>query len=183
MAQGAMRLAVRIAAAKRLTPPAFARRGPGFTLLELMAVVAIVAILALMTLPSFVDTIIRNQILEALPLADIARKPIDASWAATQAFPADNAAIGLPKPDKVVSNQVTAMAVEDGVIHITFGNRANGLIKGKVLTLRPAVVEDAPVVPVAWVCGYANGPDKMTVRGANRTTVPQRYLPWKCRAG
>lgn len=158
-------------------------RGRGFTLLELMAVVAIVAILALMALPSFVDTILRNQILEALPLADIARKPIDASWTATQAFPADNAAIGLPQPDKVVSNLVSGVVVEDGVIHLTFGNRANGLIKGKVLTLRPAVVDDAPVVPVAWVCGYATVPDKMTVRGRNRTTVPQRYLPWKCRAG
>jgi type IV pilus assembly protein PilA len=50
------------------------------------------------------------------------------------------------------------------------------------LTLRPAVVEDAPVVPIAWVCGYAPAPEKMTVHGENRTTVPQRYLPWKCRA-
>jgi type IV pilus assembly protein PilA len=159
------------------------RKGKGFTLLELMAVVAIVAILALMALPGFVDTIIRNQVLEALPLADIARRPVDASWAAAQSFPADNAAIGLPVPEKVVSNGVSAVAVQDGVIHITFGNRANGLIKGKVLTLRPAVVEDAPVVPVAWVCGYAAPPEKMTVRGENRTNVPQRYLPWKCRAG
>jgi type IV pilus assembly protein PilA len=178
-----MRRAVKFAAAKRFAPPAFARRGSGFTLLELMAVVAIVAILALMTLPSFVDTIVRNQILEALPLAEIARKPIDATWAATEAFPADNGAIGLPQPDKVVSNQVSALAVQDGVIHLTFGNRANGLIRGKVLTLRPAVVADAPVVPVAWVCGYAKPPEKMTMRGENRTTVPQRYLPWKCRVG
>lgn len=165
--------------------PALATLRParGFTLLELMAVVAIVAILALMSLPGFVDTIIRNQILEALPLADIARKPTDAAWTATQNLPKDNAAIGLPPPERVVSNLVSAMTVQDGVIHITFGNRANALIRGKVLTLRPAVVDDAPVVPVAWVCGYAPSPGNMTVLGENRTTVPQRYLPWKCRAG
>jgi type IV pilus assembly protein PilA len=50
-----------------------------------------------------------------------------------------------------------------------------------VLTLRPAVVEDAPVVPVAWVCGHASVPAKMTVRGTNRTDVPVRYLPMRCR--
>jgi type IV pilus assembly protein PilA len=182
MAQDAMPHAVHTDVASLVGRSAGVALGRGFTLLELMAVVAIVAILALMTLPSFVDTIIRNQILEALPLADIARKPIDASWTATQTFPADNAAIGLPQPDKVVSNLVSAMVVEDGVIRLTFGNRANGLIKGKALTLRPAVIEDAPVVPIAWVCGYAPAPEKMTLRGENRTTVPERYLPWKCRA-
>jgi hypothetical protein len=40
-----------------------------------------------------------------------------------------------------------------GAIDITFGNKANGNLKGKILTLRPAVVDDAPVVPITWVCG------------------------------
>jgi type IV pilus assembly protein PilA len=155
----------------------------GFTLMELMAVVAIVAILALMTLPSFIDTLIRNQVLEAMPLADIAKQPIAASWRATHTLPPDNAAIGLPAPDRVVSNLVSAMEVQDGVIHMTFGNRAHKLLAGAVLTLRPAVVADAPVVPVAWVCGFAGGPDKMTLHGDNRTSVAARYLPAKCRAG
>ena len=74
------------------------------------------------------------------------------------AFPADNAAAALPPPEKIVSNLVSAVALENGAIHITFGNRANGAIRGKVLTLRPAVVEDAPVVPVAWVCGARRCP-------------------------
>jgi type IV pilus assembly protein PilA len=155
----------------------------GFTLLELMVVVAILAILALMTLPSYVDALIRNQVVEALPLADIAKKPIGLAWSATQAFPPDNASIGLPPPDKVVSNLVSSMVVQDGAIHMTFGNRAHGRLKGAVLTFRPAVVEDAPVVPVAWVCGFSVGPDKMTIHGENRTSVPPQYLPAKCRAG
>ena len=155
----------------------------GFTLLELMVVVAVLAILALMALPSYVDALIRNQVAEALPLADIAQKPIGAAWTATQAFPPDNASVGLPPPDKVVSNLVSSMVVQDGAIHMTFGNRAHGRLKGAVLTFRPAVVEDAPVVPVAWVCGFSVGPDKMTIHGENRTSVPPQYLPAKCRAG
>ena len=71
---------------------------------------------------------------------------------------------------------------ENGAIHLTFGNRANKAIAGKILTLRPAVVEDAPIVPVAWACGYAEAPDKMTVNGANRTDIPAALLPVECRA-
>ena len=74
------------------------------------------------------------------------------------------------------------MAVENGAIHVTFGNRANSSIAGKILTLRPAVVEDAPIVPVAWACGYAEAPEKMAVKGENRTNIPEALLPIECRA-
>lgn len=161
--------------------PRIAATAAGFTLLELVAVVAILAILALMTLPTFVDTLVRDQVSEALPLADIAKKPIAATWRAAQTLPPDNASVGLPVPDKVVSNLVSALLVQDGAIHMTFGNRAHGQLKGRVLTLRPAAVADAPVVPVAWVCGFAPAPEKMTLYGENRTNVPRRFLPAKCR--
>ena len=72
------------------------------------------------------------------------------------------------------------MAVQDGVINITFGNRINGALAGKVLSLRPAVMTDAPVVPVAWVCGKAEAPTKMTVKGSDQTTVPTTFLPLDC---
>ena len=154
----------------------------GFTMMEMLAVVAVVAVLALLALPSYLDRIVREQVKAALPLADIARPPIAASWSATQPFPADNAAAGLPPAEKIVANYVSAVAVEDGAIHVTFGNRANGTIAGKVLTLRPAVVADEPVVPVAWVCGYAEAPNRMTVNGQNRTNIPPFLLPMECRA-
>jgi type IV pilus assembly protein PilA len=157
-------------------------RNQGFTMMELMAVVAVVAILAMLALPSYLDRIVREQIKEALPLADIARQPIAASWALMQAFPADNAAAGLPPAEKIVANHVRALAVEDGAIHITFGNRVNKAIAGKMLTLRPAVVADAPVVPVAWVCGYAEAPDNMTINGRNLTNIARALLPMECRA-
>lgn len=156
--------------------------GDGFTLIEMMVVVGVIAILALMAIPSYIDRVVRDQILEALPLADIAKPPVALSWATAQAFPADNAAAGLPPQEKIVSNLVSAVSVDGGAIHMTFGNRANGVIKGKVLTLRPAVVEDAPIVPVAWVCGFAAPPGNMTAKGANKTNVPAGYLPLKCRA-
>lgn len=157
-------------------------RSRGFNMLELMVVLAIIAILSLMAMPNFSDKIIKDQIVEALPLADIAKPPIALAWAAGLPFPADNIAAGLPPPDKIVSNYVSSVVLNNGAIDITFGNRAHGQIKGKILTLRPAVVEDTPVVPIAWVCGNATAPDKMTIHSTNNTNIPAGYLPFKCRS-
>jgi type IV pilus assembly protein PilA len=157
------------------------RRAAGYTMIEVMMVVGVVAILALMAMPSYMEKIVRDQIVEAMPLADLAKGPVAAAWAAGAPLPANNAAAGLPAADKIVGNLVSSTQVQDGAIHLTFGNRANGTIRGKILTLRPAVVADAPIVPVAWVCGNAPPPDKMTVKGINRTDVPTLYLPFKCR--
>ncbi|MEO8674389.1 MAG: pilin [Casimicrobiaceae bacterium] len=157
-------------------------RRRGFTMLELMAVVAVIGILALIAVPTYMDKIVREQVKAALPLADIAKPPIAASWALVQAFPADNAAAGLPAADKIVGNFVSSVAVQDGAIQITFGNRASSTINGKMLSVRPAVVEDAPIVPVAWVCGYAETPDKMKAFGQNQTNIPGELLPFECRA-
>ena len=159
-----------------------ATRRDGFTLMEMMVVIAIIGILALIAAPSYLDQMIRKQIVDAVPLADIAKTPIAAAWAAGLALPRDNAGAGLPAADRIVNNFISSVSIQDGAIHIAFGNSANGLIKGKILTLRPAVVEDAPVVPVTWVCGNAAVPGKMTIKGENRTNIPVTYLPLNCRA-
>jgi len=151
-------------------------------MMEMVAVMAVIAILATLAVPSYLERIVRDQIKSALPLADIAKQPIATAWSSTQSFPADNAAAGLPIPEKIVSNYISGLTVRNGAIHLMFGNRASGAISGKVLTLRPAVVDDAPVVPVAWVCGGAEPPDKMKVTGANLTDIKEGLLPLECRA-
>ena len=153
----------------------------GVTLIELMAVVPIIAILALMAVPSYHDKYIREQVIEAMRLTDIAKAPIATAWSTTKTFLDDNAAAGLPPPDKVVSNYVKSLTIEAGAIHVVFGNQANGALRGMTLSLRPAVIEDAPVVPVAWVCGFARAPEKMTVAAVNKTDVPKHWLPVNCR--
>lgn len=158
------------------------KKQSGFTLLEILAVIAIIGILAAMAAPSYLYKVIREQIEAAMPLADVAKKPVEMAWLAGQKFPTDNAAAGLPSSDKIVNNFVSDVSVEEGVVHITFGNRASNSIKGKVLSLRPAVVEDAHVVPVTWVCANAQAPDKMTIKGIDKTTLPNQYLPFICRS-
>ena len=157
------------------------RHQSGFTLMEILIAAAIVALLAMMALPSMTSGIVRKQIVDAVPIADIVKAAVALSWAGTAAVPANNAAAGLPAANKIVNNYVSSVALENGAIQITFGNSAHGTIAGKVLTLRPAVVADTPVVPVAWVCAQAAVPGGMTVLGEDRTNIPLGMLPYNCR--
>jgi len=147
----------------------------------MLTVLAIVAVLALMAIPSIQGRLVREQIITALPLADVAKAPVSLMWASLQALPENNADAGLPVPEKIVSNLVSAVTVRNGAIDVTFGNSANGTIKGKTLTLRPAVVDDAPVVPIAWICASAPVPAQMTVKGEDKTDIAAEYLPVNCR--
>ena len=162
----------------RLCPRA---SGRGFSLLELMIVIAIIVILALIALPGIPDKFVRDRIVEAVKLADIVKPPIAASWAATGTMPVDNAAAGLPAADKIVNEYISSVAVESGAIQVTFGNRANVAIQGKVLSLRPGVIEDARIVPVSWVCGHAEPPgqdDRARPRQDRRAAaLPAAQLP------
>lgn len=153
----------------------------GFTLIELMVALSVLVILLLLALPNFSDRAMREQIAEALPLADLAKPPVEAAWRASLPLPADNAAAGLPPPEKIVNQWVRAVTVQDGAIHIAFGNKANRALQGKTLTLRPAGVTDARIVPVTWLCGRASAPPQMTAQGQDRTDVPAQVLPVRCR--
>jgi type IV pilus assembly protein PilA len=153
----------------------------GFTMIELLVVISVMVILSLIALPSLMGRTVREQVTEALPLADIAKPAIEAAWKAGAPLPADNAAAGLPVPEKIVSQWVRSLTVQDGAIHIAFGNKANKTLQGKILTLRPAGVADARVVPVTWLCGPASAPAPMTAQGPDNTNVPAQALPLRCR--
>lgn len=159
----------------------FKKNALGFTAIEMMVVVAILGILAMIAIPSSLSRIVKEQIVAAMPLADVAKTPIAASWTLSKTLPADNAAAGLPSHDKVVNNFVSDVEVQNGVIHMTFGNKAHPQIKGKILSIRPAVIEESQLVPVTWVCGNAKAPEKMTLMGENKTNVNPDYLPYLCR--
>ncbi|HYN55130.1 MAG TPA: pilin [Methylotenera sp.] len=153
----------------------------GFSIIEMMVVVAIIAILAMIAIPSSIGRIVKEQITAAMPLADVAKLPIASNWMQTKTLFANNDAASLPAPDKIVSNFISATEVQNGAIHMTFGNKANAQIQGKILSFRPAVIPESQLVPIAWVCGNAKAPEKMTLSGDNRTNIPEEFLPVLCR--
>jgi type IV pilus assembly protein PilA len=153
----------------------------GFTLIELMIVIAILGIGAGLAMPSYQDRVIRAQVAEGLALADIAKQAIATEYARSGKLPADNASAGLPPADRIVGNYVSSLAVEGGAVQISFGQLSNRNLAGKVLSLRPAMVPAYKQVPIAWVCGQASVPPKMSAEGSNRTTLPGPHLPVECR--
>lgn len=159
--------------------PAPARSG--FTLLEILIAIAIVAILASLAVPSFIEQSIRGQVAEGVGVAKFVQDAVQAAYLATNAMPADNAAAGVPPATSIVGRTVSAVTVKDGAITITYGNQASRSVAGRLLSLRPAVVDGYPQVRISWVCGTALVPDKMSVHVPDRTDLPPAWLPVSCR--
>ncbi|HXA48436.1 MAG TPA: pilin [Burkholderiaceae bacterium] len=155
--------------------------GFGFTIIEMMVVLAVISILSLLALPSFYFRQVQEQIQAITPLTTVAEAPVAAAWTLNQILPADNTAAGLPIANKMVGNYVSSVQIQNGAVNVTFGNRAANVLNGKILTFRPAVVSDSPIVPVTWVCGNAAAPKNMTIMGANQTNIAPNYLPPNCK--
>lgn len=181
MREKTMPLQVNSRAACRPAKTMIVKNRLGFSAIEMMVVVAIIGILAMIAIPSSLGRIIKEQVAATIPWSDAAKEPIALLWKTTGKLPTDNKEANLPSADKMVSNFVTNLSVENGAIHIILGNKVNAKLQGKTLTIRPAVVDGAQVVPVSWVCGNAKTPDKMSVKGSNKTNIADEYLPFMCR--
>lgn len=153
----------------------------GFTLIEMMVVLAIIALLALMTIPLYIERNVQQQVKEGVAFAEFMQRNVSAVYALSGALPADNAAAGLPPPEKIIGNYVTSGTVSNGVITLVFGNLAVSNIRGKRITLRPGYVPEAPQVPLSWICGAGKIPGGLTIAGTNATDIPQEWLPVACR--
>jgi type IV pilus assembly protein PilA len=154
----------------------------GFTLIELMIVVAIIGILAAIAIPAYQDYTIRAQVTEGLNLAGDLKAAVAENFAATGAWPLDNAAVGVTAVKS--GKYVAGVLISTGTINITYGLQANAnLTATPVLSLRPRLSANQDVI---WVCGRAAAPagatDPAVASTADATTVVAKYLPKTCRA-
>ncbi len=153
----------------------------GFTLIEVMVVVSILTAFMTMALPLYQQRILTGQLEEALHVATPIREAVNDFYKENQTLPGDLQALGMPDSQLWRGNFVSKIEVQAGAIHITLGQRAHQRLHAKTVSLRPAIVAEAAVVPIAWVCGQASVPEGMTASADNQTDVPIGALPLNCR--
>jgi type IV pilus assembly protein PilA len=155
----------------------------GFTLIELMIVVAIIGILAAIAIPAYQDYTIRAQVTEGLNLAADLKAAVAENFAATGAWPADNAAVGITAVKS--GKYVGGVTIATGTINISYtGSQANANLSATpILSIRPMVSANGDVI---WVCGRAAVPTGAIeptsgAAAADTTSVVAKYLPKTCR--
>lgn len=154
----------------------------GFTLIELMVVVTIIGILASISMPAYHEYIVRSQVVDGITLVESLKGPVKEFYKQRGRFPLDNLEAGIPEPDKLISNYVKRVTLENGAFHVEFGHKVNLKLLDQILTIRPVVVSESPMSPYSWLCGNDTSVPGMEGVGMNRTSVDDSLLPSSCRA-
>lgn len=148
----------------------------GFTLIELMIVVAVIGILAAIAIPAYSISVARSQVANGLALGAGLRAQIMIQFNQQGAMPADLSAVESGSWASAAHPYLTGIEVENGAVHLTFGNSASALISGEQLSLQP--FDDAG--QIHWRCGLHAAPTGMAL-SSNRTTLKALFLSSACR--
>jgi len=151
----------------------------GFTLLELMFVIAIIGILAAIALPAYNDYIVRSKVVEAFTITSEAKSNVNEFYQYTGRMPLDNAEAGMAAPDSYRGRFISALTIENGVIHIGFDDLNN--TQDLTLSLLPVSNSQVVTAELIWSCSKDEKLEGLIVHGKSQTNLQAKYLPALCR--
>jgi type IV pilus assembly protein PilA len=139
--------------------------------------IAIIGILAAIAIPAYQTYTIRAQVSEAFVLSDQIKPAVVKYYRSENSWPMGMQELHLSQP--TAGRFVTDLSVDRGTISVTFGNQANPLIVGHILSFRPLMTDTGAIT---WMCGYwARGANADSEIGPNLTDVKRQFLPSECR--
>ena len=121
-------------------------------------------VLAGILIPAYQDATIRAQVSIGLEDAAVTQAAVSAYYEATGSLPADNAAAGLPVPERMIGDYVSSVRIDRGEVVITMGNGAAAPIRRRTLVLVPELQPDNTL---GWEC--------------ESQTIKPMHLPARCR--
>jgi uncharacterized RDD family membrane protein YckC len=121
------------------------------------------ALLAAFALPVYQHRAVRTEVAEGVALTQRARSLVAEYIGQRGVLPANNQALGLPRPDAIQARYVSSVGVLGGQVVVTYGNAADARISGGHVVFSPV----GNAARLHWQC---SSPDI-------RTT----YLPASCR--
>jgi len=129
--------------------------------------VVVIGILAAIAVPAYKSYVIKAQVMEAQTIALKVRAGVERYYLAMHFLPVDNASLRLPEAEAIAGHYIKSVEVSNGVVLITFGNKADRRIAGEVLAYAPE--SSGGDYALQWNC---------TVEA---TTLDKLYRPLECR--
>lgn len=123
----------------------------------------VAALLAALAVPTYQHHVVRGEVAEGAALTARPRSLVAEFIGQRGTLPADNRALGLPRPDAIQARYVTSVGVAAGKVVVTYGNAADARISGGHVVFSPV----GNAARLHWQC---SSPDIRT-----------SYLPDDCR--
>ncbi|KKK89142.1 hypothetical protein LCGC14_2736090 [marine sediment metagenome] len=155
-------------------------KSKAFSLIEMLVVLTIIAILLTIAIPSSDGKVDKIRIRETIKLISLYKDKIAEFYTVNGVFPESNEQAGIPEPEKIIGNYLSAVEIKKGGFHLLLGNKISSKLQGKTLTIRPVFVPESLLSPISWICGYDAIPEGMESPTSNNTDIEKQLLPLEC---
>lgn len=161
------------------------RTQQGFTLIELMIVIAIIGILAAIAIPAYQDYTIRAKVTEGMGIGSSGKLSVSEYRQSNSVYPSTAVQAGWStKASDYETDYVAAMTLSatGGIVTIQYKDldgTDTDIISGTsdMLSFYPTL---STAGGVRWDCVPGNGGTQSTP--ANKTPMPNKFLPSNCRS-